>query len=59
VWFEDPRGRIALLLAQGHGLQLVSGRDVPRLPQAPHPKSQEADGLQLASSWTRDGSILL
>jgi hypothetical protein len=27
---------------------------LPRAPQAPHPKSREADGLQLASSWTRD-----
>jgi hypothetical protein len=54
VWFEDPRGRIALLLAQGHGLQLVSGRAVPRLPRAPQPSSRDTDGLQLASSWTRD-----
>ena len=29
-----------------------------QLPQAPRPSSREADGLQLASSWTRDGASL-
>jgi hypothetical protein len=30
-----------------------------RAPQAPRPKPQEADGLQLASSWARDGVSLM
>ena len=29
-----------------------------QLPRAPRPSSREADGLQLASSWTRDGASL-
>jgi hypothetical protein len=37
------------------GLPFVSGPSCPPAPQAPRPKSREADGLQLASSWTRDG----
>lgn len=28
---------------------------VPQAPQAPRPSSRDTDGLQLASSWTRDG----
>jgi len=28
----------------------------PPPPQAPHPSPQDTDGLQLASSWTRDGA---
>ena len=50
VWFENPRGPIALLLPAAAGVP-VSFR---RLPQAPRPSSRDTDGLQLASSWTRD-----
>jgi len=49
VWFEDPRGRIALLLPEAAGVPGSSRR----LPQAPQPSSRDTDGLQLASSWTR------
>jgi hypothetical protein len=30
----------------------------PRLPRAPRPSSRDTVGLQLASSWTRDGASL-
>ena|GEM_PF-4748845 len=46
--YSDARSRLAVF----------SGRAFPALPRAPRPKSRKADGLQLASSWTRDGSIL-
>jgi hypothetical protein len=36
-----------------------SGPSRPPAPQAPRPKSREADGLQLASSWTRDACIVM
>ena len=46
--YSDAGSRLAISLA-------VSS---PRLPRAPRPSSREADGLQLASSWTRDGRSL-
>jgi hypothetical protein len=39
--------------------RMDSGPSCPPAPQAPRPSSQNTDGLQLASSWTRDGLILM
>ena len=54
---KTPRGR-TVTLTRGHGLRFRLAVSSPRLPRAPRPSSQEADGLQLASSWTRDGASL-
>src|SRR6476620_1589500 len=43
-------------IGPGHTAQPVF---VPLAPQAPRPLSQDTDGVQLASSWTRDGWSLM
>ena len=59
---RDPRGwSVSLTRVSGRignfCVRQRPSRTAP--PRAPRPSSREADGLQLASSWTRDGSILL
>src|SRR4051794_19525971 len=51
------RGR-TVTLTRGHGLPSSRAVSSPRPPRAPRPSSREAVGLQLASSWTRDGGNL-